>query len=160
METPEVNHTLVEKTRIASLSFKTKPDDPSSALTYRVNTILALVALCKRREFRRKRATIELQSADISRLVSVQTSVASPDPGSAPILISNTRCFFCACMTDPTTVSFDRSRIVKRHVESQHLKWFAEEDLIPCPDLYCRLSGVVLFGKAHFNNHVERTHVI
>lgn len=70
---------------------------------------------------------------------------------------TNNECIFCVRKVGQSR-QFCRSRKAREYVERQHLVFFGQDNLIPCPEPYCRLSGIVLFGHLHFKNHVSKVH--
>jgi hypothetical protein len=153
----QVQHTLMERRQVAELLC-----EPPSELTlrervdYRANTINALVLFCRKKEVPQKPTAG--RSRDWGILPTPDPTLkASPEPILAPIMITNSECIFCVCKTGQSR-PFCRARKAREHVERQHLVFFRQDDLIPCPDPYCRLSGIVLFGHLHFKNHASKVH--
>jgi hypothetical protein len=153
----EVEHALQERKRVAALLC-----NPPSNLTiqgkqrYRMEMIEAFVALCKKKEMPRNRRPV--QERDWGLLPSPEPiRKPSPEPGLAPTLVTNKQCIFCICKTHQVK-DFCRPRKAREHVETQHLRYFGKDELIPCPDEFCRLSGIVLFGHTHFKSHVQTMH--
>jgi hypothetical protein len=96
--------------------------------------------------------------SDTATLVSTPQSIIDDEfIAASPMRITTTRCIFCTWLTGEEH-EFDSPTKAQEHIKYQHLKVFQEDDLIPCPDLYCRSFGVVLFGYSAFNNHVNTVH--
>ena len=129
---------------------------PRERINYRANIINALISLCQKKEVPQKLRTGCSRDWGILPTPGLTPKV-SPEPIPAPIMITNNKCIFCVCKTGQSR-SFCRARKAREHVERQHLVFFEQDDLIPCPDPYCRLSGIVLFGHLHFKNHVSNVH--
>jgi hypothetical protein len=152
-----VKHTLPERQRVAQLLYKPPSDlTPQEKIKYRAATINALVLLCRKRELPQKPSRGRDYNWGIPPTPE-PTPEHSPEPKVEPIMITNRQCIFCICKTGQSQ-EFCRPRKAREYVEKQHLRFFGEKDLIPCPDRYCRLSGVVLFGYSHFKNHVSAVH--
>lgn len=148
---------MVERKRVAKLLYEAPSDlTPKERTEYRANTINVLVSLCRKKEISQKASTG--RSRDWGILPTPEpTPKSSPEPIPAPTVITNYECIFCVYKTGQSR-RFCRPRKAREHVERQHLVFFGPEDLILCPDEYCRLSGIVLYGHFHFKNHVLRVH--
>jgi hypothetical protein len=165
----KAEHILVERTRVIELLFEPSPrTTPEEKLEHRIQTIDALVFLCRQKEIRPMRKTRREYDWGILPIpdptpepTPEPTPKSSPETCSqamvAPIAVTNKQCIFCICKTGQTN-DFCRPRKAREHVERQHLRFFHQDDVIPCPDLYCRMSGVLLFGHKHFKSHVEKVH--
>jgi len=153
----QVQYTLTERKHVAELLCEPLPElNPWERVDYRAKTINALVSLCQKKELPQKPRSG--RSRDWGILPSPElTPKASPEPLPAPIMIANNECIFCVCKTGLSR-PFCRARKAREHVERQHLVFFRQDDLIPCPDPFCRLSGIVLFGHLHFKNHLSKVH--
>lgn len=154
-----VKHTLPERRRAAELLCNPPSDlTPPGKVRYRAATIDALVSLCRKQELPQKPSKGRDYGWGILPVPEpIPKHRPEPKPKPEPLAITNRQCIFCICKTGQSQ-EFCRPRKAREHVEKQHLRFFGEKDLIPCPDKFCRLSGLVLFGHVHFKNHVSRVH--
>lgn len=151
-----VKHSL-ERKRVAELLCQHRSElTPQEKLQYRIDAIKALLDLCRVPEPTVKRKVIRDRDWGI-----LPTPESCPEPTvkfePGPVKITNRQCLFCACKTGVYTL-FCRPRKAREHVKNQHLSFFGQDESIPCPDPYCRLSGIMLFGHEHFKNHVFMVH--
>lgn len=141
-----------ERKKVAELICKNTSGLPHhQKLVHRIQTIKALLEFCKAPVAATKRKRVHHR--DWGLLPSPEPTpprVVKVEP--KPVIINNRQCIFCICKTGQVQ-EFCRPRKAREHVEKQHLRFFGQDDLIPCPDEYCRLSGVVLFGYSSFKNH-------
>lgn len=153
----EVQHRVEERRLVVKLLCERPPGgEPQSSVWRRINAANALLSLCRTEQTTIQRRTQRNYDWGIP---------PSPEPTPEPVLVSsntptqinNRQCIFCLCKQSASQ-EFCRHRKAREHVEKQHLKWFGQDDLIPCPDEYCRRSGIVLYGHQHFKSHVSKVH--
>jgi hypothetical protein len=154
-----IEHVLEERKLVAELLFEKCHDKtPQQKQEHLEQTIEALVSLCRLQEPpRRAKAT---HDRDWGILPTPEPSVEStPEPPfiQAPTKITNRQCLFC--ISKGLDSSFTRPRKATEHLDNQQLVWFNEDAVIPCPDEYCRSSGVLLFGHINLKNHIRNSHV-
>jgi hypothetical protein len=142
---PKVEHCLTEQKRVAGLLCQ-QPTHRAS-LEDRIETITALVALCRVQEAPCPQKRIH------DRTWGIKVEDTTPEPKPIPMICINTQCLFCF-------KQFTRPRKAREHVEKLHLKHYALDDLIPCPHPVCKMDEVVLGGHMHFKNHAATTHNI
>jgi Protein of unknown function (DUF3435) len=153
--------TLPERRRVAEILCKSPSDlTPQGKVNHRILAIEALVSLCHKKELPQKQKICRDRNWGV--LPTPEPTIkhspgSTPIPMLAPIAVTNKACIFCICKTGQRQ-EFSRPRKAREHVERQHLRFFRDDDLIPCPDSYCRSSGIVIFGHSHFKNHVATVH--
>jgi hypothetical protein len=157
----KAEHTLPERRRVADILCKSPSDlTPEEKVTHRIIDIEALVSLCHKKELPQKQKIVRDRDWGVlptTEPILKHSPGSTPIPKIAPIAVTNKECIFCICKTGQRQ-QFSRPRKVREHVERQHLRFFRDDDLIPCPDSYCRSSGIVIFGHSHFKNHVATVH--
>jgi hypothetical protein len=154
---PEQATELSEDRKLVAHFLCERPSNQTTQekLEHRIGAINALYALCQdKNPSQRPRSDY---SRDWGILPTPEPSPEPTQPKLALIKVTNRECLFCVCKTGQYN-SFCRPRKATEHRQNLHLKWFEENGMIPCPDPYCRLSGVVLFGHIHFNNHEGGIH--
>jgi hypothetical protein len=156
-----VSHSLQERKRVAELLCKSQSTLTGQEMVlHRAITIDALVSLCCKKEIPQKQTVYRDRNWGILPTPDPSPQ-RSPEPSEKgtlhPIVITNKECIFCICKTGQRR-GFCRPRKAREHVENQHLRFFRDDDLIPCPDPSCRLSGLILYGHSHFKNHLASIH--
>lgn len=157
----EVSHSLPERKHVADLLCTSQSTfSEQEMVNHRAASIDALVSLGRRKQIPERHKA----SGGVARKWGI---LPTPPPELVPnyeqeqklgpMLLANTDCIFCICKTGQRK-TFSRPRKAREHVEYQHLRFFREDDLIPCPDPYYRLSGIVLYSISYFKNHVLEVH--
>ncbi len=142
---PKVEHCLTERKRVAELL--SQKSTHQASLEDRIETITALVALCRIQEPLYKRKHTH------DRTWGIIVGKTTPETKPVPIICKSTECLFCF-------KQFTRPRKAREHVEKLHLKHYKLDDLIPCPHPICKMDEVVLSGHMHFKYHAATTHNI
>jgi hypothetical protein len=156
----EVSHSLPERKLVADLlcTSQSKFTD-QEMVNHRADCIDALVSLGRRKQIPERRQISRDRIWGI--LPASQPKIViyyeEEQQRLGPMVLADTDCIFCIFKTGQRK-TFCRPRKAREHVENQHLRFFRNDDLVPCPDPYCRRSGVVLYGISHFKNHVLQAH--
>jgi hypothetical protein len=155
----KVLHSLPERKLVADLLCASQSAfTAQETVSHRAAAIDALVSLGRRKQIRERRTAVPARDWGIlPRSQPEQVLKNDQKRIHSPMVLTDTDCIFCICKTGQRK-SFSRARKAREHVEYQHLRFFRDDDIIPCPDPYCRGSGVVIFGLSHFKNHVLQVH--
>jgi hypothetical protein len=165
---PKVEHSLAERQIVADLMCKsTFGLSDEAKMEHRLQTLNALVALCRKREVPRRLkpdrtwglSAVEQISEQIPQQIPEQIPQQILQQLQFPKTCSENQCIFCFWNSDyPNEVrlhSFSTKYKACAHVEKKHLKLY-NDGLIPCPDPECQ--GLVLEGEMHFKSHASQRH--
>jgi len=138
---PKVEHCLTERKRVAGLLCQ-EPTHKAS-LGDRIETITALVALCRVQEAPRE------QNCTHDRTWGIKKNT-TPEPDPVSLTCPSRQCLFCY-------KQLSRPRKACEHME-RHLIFYQLDDPIPCPHPVCQKDGVILGGHMHFKYHAATSH--
>lgn len=154
-----VEHELAERKQVVKLLCECRSDlEGQDKLGLRIEAAEALLSLYRTKQTpSQRRGKRNRDWGILPSLNSSRNSSPVPGPRDSPVKANNRQCIFCLCKNQMAD-EFSRPRKAREHVEKQHLRWFKQDDLIPCPDEFCRRSGVILYGHQHFKSHVAKMH--
>ena len=156
---------LQERADLVTLIHQYEPDtklDDLTAFERRLRGIQLLASVCSRQDTRRdlpKRSTASL----LNPTPLWPDEKSNDNKEDFPMICKPRQCVWCLGDTRKPyqARTFEYSRINKLLDEAdKHLRPYASDDEVPCPDPVCKVVEKVLANKVHFKSHLARDHGI